>query len=234
MNEVNSNFTPWFIHFGPNVQLRRSQREIFARPPIAKKVPADNENSIRELRRVGVSLAFPARMLSKSILHTSKVSLCVRRGCVRLASPSVVVTAAENLISFPMQLRHHALITARLSPRRRKNYLSSEPNNALHAAKSNNNKNERVRCVYFPFEAQTAGSFYCVGSIQKNLLWLSVHSKQKAGALKTTTNKKSRETVDLLLHYSPGGLKSSLFYISSRRFAMFYLFLPARLLLFSL
>jgi hypothetical protein len=91
-----------------------------------------------------------------------------------------------------------------------------------------------VCAVYiFPFEAQTAGSFYCVGSIQKNLPWLSVHSKQKAGALKTTTNKKSRETVDLLLHYSPGGLKSSLFYISSRRFAMFYLFLP-RLLLFSL
>jgi hypothetical protein len=60
LNEVNSNFTPWFIHFGPNVRLRRSQHETFARPPIAKKVPADNENLIRELRRVGVSLAFPA------------------------------------------------------------------------------------------------------------------------------------------------------------------------------
>jgi hypothetical protein len=77
-----------------------------------------------------------------------------------------------------------------------------------------------VQLYIFPFEAQTAGSFYCVGSIQKNLLWLSAHSKQKAGALKTTTNKKSRETVDLLLHYSAGGLKSSLFYISSRRFAI--------------
>jgi hypothetical protein len=170
------------------------------------------------------------RMLSKSILHTSKVSLCSTR--VRPSLVAVVVTA-ENLISFPMQLRHHALLSQRLSPRRRK--ITFRQNRIMRCTprrviiiKMN------VCAVYiFPFEAQTAGSFYCVGTIQKNLPWLSVHSKQKAGALKTTTNKKSRETVDLLLHYSPGGLKSSLFYISSHRFAMYYLFLP-RLLLFSL
>lgn len=115
-------------------------------------------------------------MLSKSILHTSKVSLCSTR-----ERPRLVVVTAENLIP-NAAARHHALITARLSPVGGKITFRQ---NRIYAARRRVIIIKMNECIFFPFEAQTAGSFYCVGSIQKNLLWLCVHSKQKAGALNT-------------------------------------------------
>lgn len=133
-NEVNFNFTQWFIHFG-------SQRETFARvrPLHPEKVLLRLITKIKFVN--GDAWAFLAFPHHAKQIHSAYIKMSLEGASV------VVVVTAENLIS-NAAAASHALITALISPRRRKNYLSSEPNIHCAPRTSNNNKNKRVQYIY--------------------------------------------------------------------------------------